>query len=226
MDHYADQYDFHFDVEVEVKDTTLLKCSDCNTVWLLENTSSNRYCHKIYSVDQIERLKTWLITDTSASHLKKAAEQIGTSSTEFQEYPCKATLKSGEIRDLCILTKWTHDPRVSWPSIRVQNYVYASDILTIQPSDYALALDHRIAMRNAQEEHYRDYVHLVLEYSDQVFFKDQGCKTYYMDSNFLRYRNVKGSEIKSVTQDLGRFKAAREKDDLTNAVTYILFDRW
>jgi hypothetical protein len=110
--------------------------------------------------------------------------------------------------------------------MKITNFKYASEVVSIEPSDFALSLNNRIAMRNANEEHFRDTVHLALEYDDELCFRDHGNVTYYMDSNFLRYRNIKGADIRAVTQDLKRYSEAKEKDDLKNAVTLILFDQW
>lgn len=226
LDYYQKEFGFHFIEEIKVKATTVLRCKQCNALWLREDTLPDKWCHRINSLDQFDLVKEWSVTDTSAKHLKSVAEQIGTSSAEFSEYPCKATLKSGEIRDLCVLTKWTHHPRASWPSIRISHFLYASQVAAIEPSEFALSLKNRIAMRSAMEMEYRDYVHLVFEYNDEVCFRDQGNMKHYFDSNFIRYKNVKGADIRAVNQDMIKYAEALDKDDLKNAVTLILFDSW
>jgi hypothetical protein len=226
LDYYEKEFGFHFAEEVKVKATTMLRCQQCNALWLREDTLLDKWCHRITSLDQFDLVNEWLTVDTTATHLKITAEQIGTSSVEFSEYPCKATLKTGEIRDICVLTRWTHHPRASWPSMRVSHFLYASQVASIEPSEYAISLTNRIAMRNAMEMEYRDYVHLVFEYSDDLCFRDQGNMKHYFDSNFIRYKNVKGSDIRFVSQDMKKYDEAKDKDDLKNEVTLILFDEW
>jgi hypothetical protein len=78
LDYYEKGFGFHFVEEVKVKATTVLRCQQCNALWLRENTLPNKWCHRITSLDQFDLIKEWLVVDTTASHLKSTAEKIGT----------------------------------------------------------------------------------------------------------------------------------------------------
>lgn len=226
LDHFEKDFEINFQALKNIKALTLLKCKDCETVWLLDNSSTNKFCTRIYSQQQIDLLKEWETFDTKATHLKVSADKIGTSSTDYIEYPCKATLNNGDVLDLCVLTKWTHHPLISWQSIKVSKFIYSSQVKSIEPSELALSLNHRITMRNCQQDYFRDYVPLVFVVNKEIYFRDEGCKTYYFDSNFLRYKNIKGADIKEVNQDIKTYADYKEKDDLKNEITLILFDQW
>jgi hypothetical protein len=226
LEHFEKEFKINFQPIKKIKELILLKCSDCGTTWLYDNTTTNRFCHRIYSETQNGLLKEWEKSDTDASHLLKFAEEIGSSSEDYIEYPCKATLINGEILDLCVLSKWSHHPLISWPSIRVRKFIYSSQVKFIEPSEFALTYSIRTAMRNCQMDYYRDYVPLVFVHNIDTFFRDEGCKTYYFDSNFIRYNEIKGKDIIDVNQDIKTYSNYKEKEDLKDEVTLILFDKW
>jgi hypothetical protein len=224
LDFHGKQYEFHFVKETKIKNSGILKCQDCNAFWLIDIPSNDNICYRIWLSSQIRLMEEWLANDTSASHLKGTAALIGNTSSTFVEYPCKATLKTGEVRDLCILSKWQHHPHISWPTIPVQHFLYASQVAYIQPSEFALSYNNRVAMRKADFVIHKDLVPLVFVVDNENYFHDLGSKTYYLESNFLRYQNICGSNVKSVSQDIKTYANSKIKDDLQNAVTMILFD--
>lgn len=226
LEHFEEEFKINFQPIKKIKELTLLRCLDCGTTWLFDNTSINKFCTRICSQKQNDLLKEWEYTDTNASHLKMFAEEIGTSSKDFIEYPCKATLNNGDVLDLCILSKWSHHPLISWPSIKVTNFLYSSHVKFIEPSEYALTLSNRTTMRDCQIDYYRDYVPLVFVHNNESYFRDEGCKNYYFGSNFLRYKDIKGKDIVDVNQDIKKYTNFKEKENIIDEVTLILFDNW
>jgi hypothetical protein len=192
--------------------------------WLTDIAQPDKMHHRIYSKRQLDRMDGWLRAGTGAPHLRDAADKIGTSSDVYIEYPCKAKLKTGEIRDLCILTKWAHHPLISWPNIPVQHFLFASQVLKIEPSEYALSLSIRKAMRNAHEVIHKDLVPLMFVVDKENYFHDLGGQDYYIGSNFLRYKNLKGEDVQSISQNIKTHANSKIKDDLTNSIILILFD--
>ena len=226
IEHYEKEHTINF-ISVETfKNLTLLKCSDCETLWLLENESLIKFCHKIYSNSQLELLKEWKLNDLSASHLKDYAGRIGFSSNEFIEIPCKATLADNTILDFCILSKWTHHPLISWQSIKVRKFIYADKVIKIEPSEFSLSLTHRKIIRTLQAEIYSGIIPLILKINNDLYFNEQGGKNFYFETNFLRFENFKGVDVTEINQETDLFKEFHQKDNLTDEITLILFNDW
>lgn len=224
LDHFKREYNFDFKLIEDHKFFAISKCNECGTSWVLDKRSGNSYYSKIHSKYQIDLIKEWLKHDLSASHLVDIAKDIGSSSDDYYEVPCKAMLNDGKELDYCILSKWSFHPKISWYSIPITNYVYADQVKYIEPSEYSINLKNRNAMRNAKETIMRDLVPLIMIINKGTYFHDEGCKTYYFDSNFLKYNESKGRDVSEVNQDINNYKNFSEKENLKDKVTLILFD--
>jgi hypothetical protein len=226
LEHYKRDYRFNFSLLNDFKYFSIFKCADCDTIWILDKLSDNTFYTRIYYNNQIDLLHEWLRHTLNANHLKNVAELIGSTSDMHYEVPCKAILHDNSVLDYCILTKWSFHPKISWFSLPINRFIYADQVRQIEPSDYSISLNNRILMRNAQDTIFRDFVPLNLIITDDLYFQDEGCKTYYLDSNFLRYKDFKGSDIIDVNQNVAKYKQFSIKDDLKSSVTLILFDEY
>lgn len=204
----------------------IYSCDECGRKWILDKTSGNNMYTKLNADHRGELMKEWLEHDRIAKHLFDVAKTIGSASEEKYEVPCKAVLISGKELEYCILMRRPFHPRIGWNSIPVKNFVYADEVKNIQPSDYALSLKNRIALRTSQKEIYRDTVLMSLVATDEIYFKVYGNKNYYFDENFLKYKEIKGTDVKLVSQDFEKYKKFTEQESLLSQTTIILFDKF
>ena len=226
IEHYEKEFTINFHTVETFKNLTLLKCSNCETLWICENESPNKFCYKIYLQHQLDLLNEWKVNNLSASHLKEIANKIGFASNDYVEVPCKATLTDNTVLDFCILSKWTHHPLISWQSINVTKFIYADKVKKIEPSEYALSLSNRIKLRVSEIYLMRDFIPLILKHDERIYFNEQGGKSFYFDANFLRYKTIKGIDIKEVNQEVEKYKDFSLKDNLSKELTLILFNEW
>lgn len=226
MSHYQKTYEykFNFNIISEHDHLIVYQCVGCNMKWLLDKISNDDFYIKLSTEQQVSLLNEWLESDLNAAHLSHSASIIKSSSEEYYEVPCSATLKNGDVSDLCILTKKSHHPLISRPSIAVISYVYAGQVESIEMSDYALNIDIRIAMRNSQKTYVRDWCPLNLMIDENIFFRSNGLKNYYLEHNFLVHDMYKGRDVVSVNQDVEAYKNFTEMHDIRKKATLILFD--
>jgi hypothetical protein len=136
-----------------LKSGSLYQCRFCDTYWYLDADESFMY----HVTDQdLPRVLDWNAQEFAlTTEQYSALEQIGAASCDIgiskqqnARIPCRITTHNGQVFDYAVVSIQNHPPLIPFVT---EEYFFATDIVKIEPSPYALPLSVRRAAIEAEE---------------------------------------------------------------------------
>lgn len=140
-----------FQHESDLRAGGLYRCLICGSHWYLDPA---HYMMNSVEDGRLPMVLRWSESDlrltqdieTTLSQIGQTSADVYGNGSQYKSFPCSVRTHSGEFIPIAIVSKQTHAPFEHHRSYRL-----SSDIACVQPSEFALPLNVRVATSQAHE---------------------------------------------------------------------------